>query len=217
MQTFNVQYIKDSIPVFIRWMGSWQMIAGAWLVNLSRGAVMVTSAQWLLLGNLLWFTIGVVSVALTFVPQILIRNRQLLMATKVYVALFLAAHVILGMHFGWYETSAVYDKWIHLLGSSVLTGLVMVAIIQYCRRIKLTLPLALLFTLVLGIAISAGTLWEIFEFIVDRTGLFQAQRGLSDTMLDLIADTVGALAMLGLYAGFDRYRTRALCETYSRD
>ncbi len=55
-----------------------------------------------------------------------------------------------------------------------------------------------------GIAVSAGTLWEVFEFTLDRTGLFQTQKGLTDTMLDLVADTVGALATMGLFAGLVR-------------
>ena len=37
------------------------------------------------------------------------------------------------------------------------------------------------------------TVWELFEFTIDRTGLFYAQRGLIDTMLDLLADAGGAV------------------------
>jgi len=58
--------------------------------------------------------------------------------------------------------------------------------------------------LVLGLAISAGTLWEVFEFVMNRTGLFYSQRGLHDTMLDLIADAIGAIITLALYAGIMR-------------
>ena len=41
---------------------------------------------------------------------------------------------------------------------------------------------------------------------VDRTGLFQAQRGLGDTMLDLIADTLGALVTASAFVGLARRR-----------
>ena len=50
--------------------------------------------------------------------------------------------------------------------------------------------------------------WEIFEFSIDRTGLFQTQRGLADTMLDLIADTVGALMAAATFAGMSHHRAR---------
>ena len=48
---------------------------------------------------------------------------------------------------------------------------------------------------------TAGTAWELFEFWVDLTGVFIAQRGLHDTMLDLAADTAGAvLVVVGFVA-----------------
>lgn len=181
--------IRDNLPVI-----------GEWMVHVSRVAIVITSAQWLLSGNGLWFTVGMVAIILTFIAPKLVREPGLRTLTKVCVAGFLAAHIVLGMHCGWYETSAVYDKVIHVLASGVLTALLIAATVQHCSRIQLTLPLSLLVTLVLGVAISAGTVWELFEFTVDRTGLFQAQRGLGDTMLDLVADTVGVGVTLTLYA-----------------
>ncbi len=88
-----------------------------------------------------------------------------------------------------------------LLGTGLIAGLVLLAALQYSHRLQLYLPQSLLLLSVLGIAISAGTLWEVFEFAMDRTGWFYAQRGLHDTMLDLIADTLGASTTLALYLG----------------
>ncbi|MDH3694618.1 MAG: hypothetical protein OER96_08625 [Gammaproteobacteria bacterium] len=181
--------------------------AGKWLANISRVAIILTTLQWLLVGNQIPFTVGMVSVALTYVPSLLIRNRMLQTATNISVSMLLAAHVVLGMQYGLYETSAIYDKWLHVIGSGAITALVIVAVLQYCTRIRLELPVALFVILVLGATISMGTLWEVFEFSVDRTGLFQAQRGLSDTMLDLIADTIGVLGTLALYLGSVSFRS----------
>lgn len=44
-------------------------------------------------------------------------------------------------------------------------------------------------------ALSIGALWEIFEFSMDRLfGMNMQKSGLTDTMSDLIVDTLGALA-----------------------
>ena len=56
------------------------------------------------------------------------------------------------------------------------------------------MPLPLLLLLAAGVVVTLGTLWEVLELAIDRTGLFQARRGLTDTMLDLMADAIGALA-----------------------
>ena len=54
-------------------------------------------------------------------------------------------------------------------------------------------------------AVAVGALWEIFEFAMDRLGGTQMQKpmfgdpsGLTDTMWDLIVDTLGAAAVSGL-------------------
>jgi uncharacterized membrane protein YjdF len=51
-------------------------------------------------------------------------------------------------------------------------------------------------------AVAVGALWEIFEFAIDRTFGTQMQKpmlndpsGLTDTMWDLIVDTLGALGI----------------------
>ncbi len=169
-----------------------------------RLTIFATATHWLLSGQLLWFTVGIACAALSLLPGGSVRDRALRSASGLCLTTLLAAHVVLGMEAGLYETSAVYDKLIHVLGSGAVTGLVIASLSQYCDRERLELPLPLFSVLVVGIAVSAGTAWEVFEFTVDHTGLFQAQKGLTDTMLDLVANTVGALATMGLFAGLVR-------------
>jgi len=174
------------------------------LVIGSRLGILITSTQWLLADIFLSFLVGIVSFFLTFVPQALIQDRALSTATRVCVSLLLCAHILLGMHLGLYETSIIYDKLMHILGTGAITGLVLLVAVQYSHRRQLNLPQTFMLLLVLGLAISAGTLWEVFEFVMNRTGLFYSQRGLHDTMLDLIADAIGAIITLALYAGIMR-------------
>lgn len=56
------------------------------------------------------------------------------------------------------------------------------------------MPLSLFLLLVLGGTLSAGTLWEFFEFAIDRTGLFNAQRGLHDRLADATGAVLAASA-----------------------
>ena len=186
-------------------------IAGCLIIE-CRTAILTISAQWLLFGNQVGFMVGIISFAITLVPNPLIKDYSLYIATKVCISLLLCAHIVFGMYCDFYEISVVYDKFMHLIGMAALTGLVLVATVKYYKRVELRLPQALLLILVLGIAVSAGTLWEVFEFAMDHTGLFYAQRGLQDTMLDLIADTTGALTTLAIYTRMlrtDNFRLRS--------
>ena len=49
-------------------------------------------------------------------------------------------------------------------------------------------------------ALSIGVLWEIFEFGMDMSFSTTMQKGPTDTMIDLISDTLGAV--IGALAGY---------------
>jgi hypothetical protein len=104
-----------------------------------------------------------------------------------------------GMNLGFYESYVFYDKLMHALGSGLFTFVIITAVVQYCKHKKFMSPLSLHILLVLGISISLGTIWEIFEFTVDQTGLFNAQRGLQNTMLDLVANCAGISCVMLIY------------------
>ena len=113
------------------------------------------------------------------------------------------------MQAGLYEISSVYDKLVHVLGSSAITGLLILVVLQYANHQQFRLPLPLLLVSILGFVVSLGTLWEVFEFTIDSTGLFRSQRGLEDTMFDLIVDAIGALAALSVFIGLDRRKVHS--------
>ncbi len=180
---------------------------GRWLEPLSvhvvltcRVAIVATGVHWLVIDDWLRSSVAGIALLLTYLPAYLLRDALLRGAAKLVVALLLAAHIVLGMNGGLYETSMVYDKWMHVIGSGALTAVLIVAALRYCDHHRVDLPLALLALLVLGGALAAGTLWEVFEFTVDQTGWFNAQRGLHDTMLDLVADAIGAAVVTTAYA-----------------
>jgi len=111
---------------------------------------------------------------------------------SLWLAVWFTSHLV-GMRYGFYETSSLFDKAMH----AIITGGVVVMWIDWIRpalsgsRLDPAnnfwglLLLALIFTL------ATAALWEIFEFGIDQTGMFRAQRGLDDTMFDMIAALAG--------------------------
>jgi hypothetical protein len=123
-----------------------------------------------------------------------VERRAALAHFTEWSALALAAHVVLGMAGGLYERSALYDKLVHLTLSFGLARLTQRTLLQYVACHSLTPGVLLLRWVPVLAAVALGTAWELFEFAADASGLVHAQRGLGDTMLDLAADVLGALA-----------------------
>jgi hypothetical protein len=109
-------------------------------------------------------------------------------------ALALSAHVVLGMAGGLYERSALYDKAVHAVAGFGAARLAARALARHVEREGLAIGGRLTRWVPALAALALGTLWELFEFGADATGLVVAQRGLADTMLDLAANAAGALA-----------------------
>lgn len=156
-------------------------------------------AVWASRGDWLSFGVGAVSLAISAIPLLLRSASAIRNLVSVVVALLLAAHIVLGMFFGFYELSSIYDKFMHLIGSTAIAVIVYAALDSYCTRHSQSLLWSLRSALVFSVTLSAGVFWEIFEFGVDQTGLFYAQRGLADTMIDLLADGCGAAIAIMLF------------------
>jgi hypothetical protein len=155
-----------------------------------EGAMLVAAAQLFVAGGPIAGAVGMTCVALG------LRANE-------WVVTALAAHVVLGMAGGLYERSLLYDKLVHLAVSWGLARLAADALARRVARERLV-PGALLERWVPVLAaLALGTLWELFEFAADATGLVLAQRGLADTMLDLGADAVGAV--LGGWTAWRRF------------
>lgn len=173
--------------------------AADFTVLVCRLAIVATGIAWLFADDRLRFSVACAALLLTTVASALSKTTPLRYAAATVIAVLLAAHIVLGMQFRLYELSSVYDKTMHVVGSGAVSALLIIAARSFCDRERIKLPASLFALLVFSGALSAGTLWEIFEFAIDRTGLFVAQRGLRDTMIDLLADAVGALLALAVY------------------
>lgn len=154
----------------------------------------------------LWFgrwSIAFVSLAtlgLSLVP-VVVANRleiSLPLPYLVFTTLFIFASIFLGEAFDFYEKVWWWDLALH--GSAAvgfgLFGFLFVFMLFEGDRYAAP-PFALSF-LAFCLAVTLGTLWEIFEYLMDLTfGLSMQKSGLDDTMSDMIIDAVGA-ALAGL-------------------
>ncbi|MEM6606020.1 MAG: hypothetical protein AAF671_09675 [Pseudomonadota bacterium] len=162
------------------------------IVRLSQLTMAAITITWASRADWLSCSVGFCALVISGLPLSLARLGNMRKPTSQVLALLLTAHVGLGMFLGLYEHSALYDKFMHVLGSAAIATLAHSALLAYGERNGLRMPASFIASITLSTTMSAGALWEIFEFSIDQTGLFYAQRGLTDTMIDLVADVFGA-------------------------
>lgn len=157
-----------------------------------------------LLGNQYWLSAfaGSIILALTFLPAILERQLsvQLPIEFTLITTAFLYAAFVLGEHQDFYARFWWWDLMLHSLSALTvgILGFLMVYVFYMTERISISPVYVGIITLCL--AVTTGTLWEIFEFAMDWFFHFNMQKsGLVDTMTDLIVNALGGLvaAILG--------------------
>ncbi|WHY54818.1 hypothetical protein [Peribacillus simplex] len=115
--------------------------------------------------------------------------------------IFLFGSQFLGSILGWYGLGW-WDTLLHLLSGSLLafTGIALYERLVYRNAGKEISPwFVFLFTL--SFAALGGVIWEIYEFSSDQLfGMTLQGGGNKDTMIDLIADTIGGL-IIAVWAG----------------
>lgn len=147
---------------------------------------------------------GIVVLLLTFVPALLERRLRVRLPIEVslFVCLFLFASFVLGEVRGFYEQVWWWDLVLHG-SSSFVTGLIgFLAVYVFYMTHRIRIAPIYVAAISFGAAITVGTIWEIFEFLMDRSFGFNMQKsGLVDTMTDLIVNALGALiaAAFGYY------------------
>jgi hypothetical protein len=128
-------------------------------------------------------------------------EMQLVALAFVFAALFLGEIRSYYDRFWWWDI-ALHTSSGLLLG---IFGFLLVYVLNESRNIDLHMRPRFVALFAFLFAVTAGALWEIFEFTMDGLFGLQMQKpmlgddsGLTDTMWDLIVDTAGALAISGL-------------------
>ena len=139
---------------------------------------------------------GVVVLLLTFTPAIIEHRLKVTLPVEftLLTCMFLFASFVLGEVSNFYERIWWWDLALHGL-SAVLSGFIgflAVYVFHMTNRIQVNASHVAAFTF--GFAVTFGTLWEIFEFVMDWYFSMNMQKsGLIDSMTDLIINAFGAL------------------------
>ncbi|MFO8024067.1 hypothetical protein [Thiohalophilus sp.] len=160
----------------------------------------------LTLYNGLWLSAILIMAIMLVVlsPAIIGRHFQITVPAEfqLLAVLFVFASLFLGEIRRYYDRLWWWDIALHassglLLG---LLGFLLIYILNENRRIELHLRPGFMALFAFLFAVTAGTLWEIFEFAMDyfvgttmQKPMLGDDSGLTDTMLDLVVDAVGAL------------------------
>lgn len=170
---------------------------------LQLGIVVIVVAS-LIQGHWLDAFNGTVILLLTFAPAMLEHRLRVPLPVELTLitCIFLFASFVLGEVRGFYEKIWWWDLALH--GFSALTvgliGFLGIYVFYMTRRIRVAAGWVA--TITFAIAVSVGTIWEVFEFLMDWYFGFNMQKsGLVDTMTDLLINAIGALiaATIGFF------------------
>jgi len=109
--------------------------------------------------------------------------------------------VYLGDWHGYYLRFWWWDVYLHLASGLLLGifGFMIVYFLNDAKTIRLNLKSGFVALFAFMFAMTIGTVWEIFEFIMDSWfGLNMQRSGVTDTMWDLIMDFIGAFVISSL-------------------
>jgi len=181
-----------------RWGVSRWVMAAIQLIMLAELVLVLREGQWLTA------VLVLAIMAITLFPALLSRHLRFYVPPEfqVLAALFVFASLFLGEIQHYYERFWWWDIALHASSGLLLgiLGFLLVYVLNENRRIDLQLRPLFVALFAFLFAVTAGTVWEIFEFAMDRLAGTRMQKpmrgdasGLTDTMWDLIIDTVGAL------------------------
>ena len=150
------------------------LIEGMWLVAFSGAAILL----------------------LTFAPAMIEKRLRVPLPVEftLLTCIILFASFVLGEVRDFYERIWWWDLALHGMSAMLMgfIGFLAVYVFHMTHRIEIKPFHIAAFTF--GFAVTIGTLWEIFEFLMDwYVGTNMQKSGLVDTMTDLIINAFGAL------------------------
>jgi len=167
-----------------------------------------------------WFNALLITILLltTVLPTLLKRWVEIRIPPELHAValLFVFAAIFLGEMRSYYLKFWWWDLALHTTSGFLLgiVGFLLVYILNESRSIEFRMKQGFVAFFSFAFALAAGSVWEVFEFGMDRLfGLNMQKSGLIDTMTDLILNTIGALTMsiLGYF-----YMKRGLSSIFAR-
>jgi len=177
------------------------------LTNLIRLILFLTFIYATTSGRILIQTVAIIAILTTFIPSFLnkffkINTPSIIEA--IYL-MFLYGLLILGELRGFYSGS-IWWSFIMTFTASLALGFIalnFIHVLHKTNRINTNPILAAI--LIFSLTLSLATLWEVFEFTLDITIHSGLQKGLIDTMQDILISILGAILIS--IAGYNSIRT----------
>jgi len=176
-------------------------VVGIYLSHLGQALILIYTIYSFITGDYPWAFAGTISFVLTLTPAMIKRKFEVVLPWELTLLMVTALYIyVAGNIRGWYEIFyPIYDKAAHFLTAVLVAilGFVSVVILDKFTEIKMNRIMIVLFTIIFTVAI--GAFWEIDEFLCDQLFGTALQKGLEDTMWDLIFDFIGGcvIALLG--------------------
>lgn len=166
------------------------------LAYLLSFSLIVAIARSVWVGNWEVLFISAVTLVLFYLPAAIEKQLHIHLPVEMQfvIVLFIYASVFLGEVKGYYTAFWWWDIVLHTGSGLALgfAGFIILFSLYTGNKVEASPILLAMFSFCFAVAI--GAVWEIFEYAMDRTfGLNMQKSGLTDTMWDLIVDSVGAL------------------------
>jgi len=192
------------------------LITGLQIVMVVELVLLVFGEQWLqafLVSGVIAATLAPAALKIDVPPGI-----------QIAVVIFVFAALFLGEVRGYYERFWWWDLALHgtaglLLG---IFGFLIVYMLNRSEAVDFHMRPSFLALFAFFFAVGIGALWEVFEFAMDQAFGLTMQKpmlgdpsGLTDTMWDIIVDTIGA-AMVALVGWYQLSRSMPTPDTWFR-
>ena len=173
---------------------------------LVRVLLLMMVVEWMvLLIDQRWFSAFLVTLIIaTLLSPIIFRNRmemEIPAEFHITAVVFIFASLYLGeiqdfyYRFWWWDI-ALHSSAGLLMG---IVGFLLVYLLNESKRVELHMTPVFISFFTFSFAVTIGTLWEIFEYTMDRLFRLNMQKpmmgdpsGLTDTMWDMIVNAMGA-------------------------
>lgn len=164
----------------------------------------------------------------TLLPLVLGRRFKVFVPPEfeVLAVVFLFASLFLGEVRGYYLRFWWWDIVLHTASGFLLgiVGFLLVYVLNETENVEVHMRPRFVALFAFMFAVGLGALWEVFEFSMDQFFGMDMQKemlgdpsGLTDTMWDLIVDTVGAAVIAVLGFGYLRTQgSRSFLEEWIR-
>ncbi len=141
---------------------------------------------------------------LTFAPALIEHRLRVALPVEftLITSVFLYASFALGEVRDFYEKFWWWDLALHGLSALIIGIIGFLGIYVFYMTNRIQVAAGWLATITFALAVTVGTIWEIFEFLMDWFfGLNMQKSGLVDTMTDLLINATGAAiaALIGYF------------------